>query len=259
MIVLFRLSAILFRMRDEIKPGTSTVERDETSPAAERKFSLRQRIILWIVPRLAQALLTLFGCTLRFEYSWEDERDADASLRFPPAGTIGLFWHRCLLLAAYGYRNCNATVMISSSFDGELIARTIHRMGFRTMRGSSTRGAVRALLGMHDAARGAFTAFTADGPKGPRYIAKPGPVLLARNTGNPICCFYLAPRGAWEINSWDRLLIPKPFTRVHVRWSKRIDVPGDASSAQMKAMHEELQAALERARLEAERRVSGRR
>ena len=116
--------------------------------------------------------------------------------------------------------------MVSSSFDGELIARVVNRLGYRAIRGSSTRGAVRALLGMHDqAAQGVSTSFTADGPKGPRFVAKPGPLLLARSTQQPIYCFHLAPRRAWQLNTWDRMLIPKPFTKVHLRWSKESRYP----------------------------------
>jgi lysophospholipid acyltransferase (LPLAT)-like uncharacterized protein len=146
--------------------------------------------------------------------------------------------------------------MVSRSFDGELITRILHRLGFRTIRGSSTRGAVRALLSMRNqAAQGAFTIFTADGPKGPRFVAKPGPLLVARNTQRPIYCFYFAPRRAWQLNSWDRLQIPKPFTKVHLHWSKRIEVPADANPEEMKLFHGQVQTALENVRLEAERRA----
>jgi lysophospholipid acyltransferase (LPLAT)-like uncharacterized protein len=145
--------------------------------------------------------------------------------------------------------------MVSSSFDGELIARVVNRLGFRAIRGSSTRGAVRALLSMRDhAARGVSTSMTADGPKGPRFVAKPGPLLLARSTQQPIYCFHLAPRRAWQLNTWDCMLIPKPFTKVHLRWSKPIEIPADASPEEMKAFYRQMQAALEDVRLEAERR-----
>lgn len=146
--------------------------------------------------------------------------------------------------------------MTSRSFDGEYIARIIEEFGFKAVRGSSSRGAVRALLGMHTVIEeGRIAAFTIDGPRGPVYVAKPGPVLLARNTGAPIRCFYVAPREAWVLNSWDRFLIPKPFTSVHVRWSRKIAVPRDASSEDMQRYHAEMQAALERVRLDAEAKV----
>ena len=104
-------------------------------------------------------------------------------------------------------------------------------------------------------ARERFTIFTADGPKGPRLVAKPGPLLVARSTQRPIYCFHFAPRRAWQLNTWDRLLIPKPFTRVHLRWSKRHRYPPPGRSEEMKAFHEQMQATLEDVRLEAERRA----
>jgi hypothetical protein len=80
--------------------------------------------------------------------------------------------------------------------------------------------------------------------------------VLARHTGRPICCFHLAPRQAWRLPSWDRLLIPRPFTRVHVRLAKLIAVPARADRETMKQLQEQVRAALERVRLEAERRVA---
>ena len=146
--------------------------------------------------------------------------------------------------------------MTSRSFDGEYIARIIEKFGFRAVRGSSSRGGVRALLGMHDVIEeGRIAAFTIDGPRGPQYVAKPGPVLLARNTGATIRCFYIAVKDAWVLNSWDRFVIPKPFTRAHVRWSGPIVVPKGADSESLQRYHAEMQAALERVREDADRLV----
>ena len=226
------------------------------SLTAEHKFSLKQRAALWLIPRLAHALLVLLGRTLRFEYSWEDEADAvDAARRFPQGGSIVPFWHECLLPATCAYRDAPATIMVSSSFDGECIARTIHRLGLRTVRGSSTRGGAEALRAMPGTAEGGFMVFTADGPKGPPRVAKVGSVVLARNTGHPICCMHLAPRNAWRLNSWDRMLIPQPFTLVHVRLAKSFSVPAELSHEGIVAFHRQMQNALERVRLEAEKRV----
>ena len=149
--------------------------------------------------------------------------------------------------------------MTSRSFDGEYIARIIEKFGFRAVRGSSSRGGVRALLGMHAVIEGnGVAAFTIDGPRGPVYVAKPGPVLLARNTGTPIRCFYIAVKDAWVLNSWDRFIIPKPFTRAHVRWSRPIFVPRDTDSGAAQSYHAEMQAALERVRDEANALVGSR-
>ena len=87
------------------------------------------------------------------------------------------------------------------------------------MRGSSSRGAVRALLGMHtEVEEGHTVAFTIDGPKGPLYVAKPGPVLLARNTQVPIMLFYIAVKDGWVLKSWDKFVIPKPLRARTCAW-----------------------------------------
>jgi hypothetical protein len=143
-------------------------------------------------------------------------------------------------------------VMTSRSFDGEYIARIIERFGYVAVRGSSSRGGSTALLAMNRSlASGQIAAFTIDGPRGPRYKAKPGPVLLARMSGAPILCFYLAVDHPWILGTWDAMMIPRPFSKVHVRWTKLIHVPADASDEQMNDCHRQMQEALERARRDA--------
>jgi hypothetical protein len=100
--------------------------------------------------------------------------------------------------------------------------------------------------------QGWTAAFTIDGPRGPRYVAKPGPVLLARTTGVPMAAFHIALDRAWVLKTWDRLTIPKPFTRALLRVSRQIPVPPDGSD---QAYLEELQSALDRVRIFAEENV----
>jgi lysophospholipid acyltransferase (LPLAT)-like uncharacterized protein len=147
--------------------------------------------------------------------------------------------------------------MTSRSFDGEYIARIIAKLGFVPVRGSSSRGAVGALLGMRSAAeQGHIVAITIDGPRGPRYVAKPGPVLLARSTGVPLGTFYVALERAWVLNTWDALMIPKPFSRALVRFGQKIAVTSDADQAQQEHFHAELQASLDSIREFAEANVN---
>jgi len=146
--------------------------------------------------------------------------------------------------------------MTSQSFDGEYIARIIQKFGFVPVRGSSNRGAVRALLEMRrEAAQGWIVAFTIDGPRGPCYVAKPGPVLLGRATGVPLSAFHIAVEKAWVLNTWDKLMIPKPFSRALLRLARKIPVPPAADDAQMERIHAELQASLDRVREFAEANV----
>jgi hypothetical protein len=98
-------------------------------------------------------------------------------------------------------------------------------------------------------------AFTIDGPRGPRYVAKPGPLLLAKLTGAPIVPFYVAVEDPWVLNTWDRLMIPKPFSRALIRVARNIHVPSDAGDEEISRLHQEMQAALERVQKFAEENV----
>ena len=216
----------------------------------EPRFTLRQRLALWCISWAGYVLISLIGLTLRVEYSSEPGGVPEGE--FPPPLTIGPFWHRAVIPATWFFRSRGIAVMTSRSFDGEYIARIIERFGFLAVRGSSSRGGSGALLGMNRAlAGGHIAAFTIDGPRGPRFVAKPGPVTLARMSGAPILCFYLACQRPWILRSWDAMMIPRPFSKVHVRWTKLIYVPPEANDEQMSDYQRQMQEALERARRDA--------
>lgn len=230
-----------------------------TSTPADAKreppgYSLRQRIVLWLVATLGYLAIRLIGPTLRFTESIED--GGPEKMHFDPG--VMVTWHRCVFPAIYFYRKRGMAVMTSQSFDGEYIARIIERFGYSAPRGSSSRGGVRALLGMHKIIdQGLSATFTIDGPRGPMYVAKPGPVLLARNTRAPIYCFYVAVEKAWVLKSWDQFMVPKPFSRALVRIGKLINVPPDTDSAGLATYHAEMQATLDRIRQYAEQQLPG--
>ena len=216
------------------------------------RFSLGQRLALWLVNWAGFLAIRLIGPTLRVTVSIEEGGPPQDFIR--PA--VYALWHRCLFLAVWWYRQRDVGVMSSTSFDGEYTARIISRFGYRPVRGSSTRGAVRALLGMRrELDEGRTVAFTIDGPRGPKYVAKPGPVLLAQKTGTPIVTFHFACQRAWLLNSWDDLMIPKPFSRVLLRLGKLIQVPSDADEAAQQRLQAEMQATLDRVRMYAEEHV----
>lgn len=147
--------------------------------------------------------------------------------------------------------------MVSRSFDGEYIARTVEKLGFSAVRGSSSRGGAVALLGLKSKLeQGIPAVFTIDGPRGPKFVAKPGAVLLARASAVPMAAFYVALSDAWVLNTWDALMIPKPFSKALVRFSAKIRVPADADEKQMENFQRQLQAALERVTLFAEEHVA---
>lgn len=202
-----------------------TVNEEALHRMVPVSFTLQQRIALVILPRIASMLIRLLGCTLRFEDVCEP--GVIPGDQMPPPGVFA-FWHRSLLMAAYRFRNLRIAILISRSFDGELIARTVERLGFVAIRGSSSRGGAAGWLAMEECVRkGHIVAFTADGPRGPVYIAKPGFARLAQKTTGDAGAFHLDPASAWTLHSWDHFFIPKPFTRVTVSWPQHVKIGPD--------------------------------
>jgi len=218
---------------------------------ASSAFTFRQRLVLAVVPRLVWALIWLVGRTWRFEIIAE-EGATPLPFGEGAGAEIFCFWHQCVLPCTFYYRRTGATIIVSRSFDGELITRILELFGFHTTRGSSSRGAREGLLGLKQViASGHPAIFTADGPRGPIYRTKMGPIKLAHITGARIGAFHLEPERAWTMHSWDRFLVPKPFTRIVVSWARWTTVPGDLAESQFEQKREELNAAIERARLRA--------
>ena len=232
----------------------------EQSPVSEtRRFSLRQRILLWLVSWTSYLAIALIGPTLRYSISWEEPPTPPGATFEKPV--IYSIWHRAVFAGAWLWRKAGAAVMVSRSFDGEYIARTIEKLGFVAVRGSSSRGGAPALLGLkRQLEQGIPVVFTIDGPRGPKYVAKPGPVLLSRTSALPMAAFYVALSDAWVLNTWDELMIPKPFSKALVRFSAKMRVPAEAADAeidaQMAEFHAQLQAALERVTRFAEEHVA---
>jgi len=171
----------------------------------------------------ASLLLRALGATWRIERrgmdAWERELAAGARCIFA-------FWHARMLPLVYTHRGRGIVVLVSRHHDGEWIARVIERLGFGTVRGSSTRGgeeATRALVAA--AARHPMLAFTPDGPRGPAERVKPGVVWLASRTGIPVVPVATAARRAHVFRSWDRFRVPLPFARVVVAYGAPIYVP----------------------------------
>ena len=207
--------------------------------------------MLAVVPRLIWALLSVIGRTWRFQLV------AENGVTPLPGGEgagaqIFCFWHQCVLPCTFYFRRTHATIIVSQSFDGELITRILNLFGFRTVRGSSSTGGHEGLLGLKRVIESGRPAiFTADGPRGPIYRTKMGPIKLAHLTGAPIGAFHLQPQRAWTMRSWDRFLVPKPFTRIIVSWARVTHVPADLPVNQLEVKREQLNAAIERARLQA--------
>jgi lysophospholipid acyltransferase (LPLAT)-like uncharacterized protein len=195
--------------------------------------------MLTVIPRVAAFTIRALLATLRYQVILEP--GAQTAFEHPKP-CIFVFWHRALLPSSAYFGPLKIAIMISQSFDGELIARTSQRLGYVPVRGSSSRGGASGLEALHQAfTEGRLISLTVDGPRGPKYVAKPGAVKLAQLTGSPISAFYTLPQRAWTLKSWDEFLIPKPFSRVVVTYPKPV-----AFNPDFDAMMAEVQTSLER-------------
>jgi lysophospholipid acyltransferase (LPLAT)-like uncharacterized protein len=218
------------------QPSPKSCAGSSTANPVRPDYTPKQRILLAIVPRLTALFIRSVGLTLRYRDVAEPGVTPGYAI---PGPTVFAFWHRSLLVSAHRFRNLDIAILISASFDGELIARTVELLGFRAVRGSSSRGGSTGLRAMQLAyAAGHRCAITSDGPRGPVFVAKPGAALLAQSVTPPQPvgassdstlpagtwrgCFYAVPDRAWQLRTWDRFLIPKPFARVTLTWPAHV-------------------------------------
>jgi lysophospholipid acyltransferase (LPLAT)-like uncharacterized protein len=216
----------------------------QESPDQPKELTRLQRLEIRVLGWLAARVVQLIGSSLRWEvHGWERWESARAS-----AGrVVHAFWHSEIFAATWFWRNRRIVVMSGYNFDARFTANVIQRYGYEIARGSASRGAARAMVNMVRAMqRGQDTAFTIDGPRGPRHVAKAGAVMVAKATGAPIICFHIRPARAWVFGkSWDRTEIPHPFSRVALFIAPAIVVPQDASDAEQAAKLKEVQATLD--------------
>ena len=146
---------------------------------------------------------------------------------------VFLLWHEVLLPLLWHHRSQDIAIVVSENRDGQYLADFALKLGYRAVRGSSSRGAARALLGaVRELQAGRSVAFTPDGPRGPRRALKPGVVAAAQRGGGVIVPIHARADRAWRLDSWDRFLIPKPAARVTVVYGRPFEVElGDGGLA----------------------------
>ena len=205
------------------------------------------RFTVWLTGWAAYILISVIGRTMR----WESVGDSNLQDIYKSGNrAIFTFWHGRIVPATYYWRKRGIVVMTSMSRDGERIARCIERFGYGAARGSSSEGWVRALAEMaREIRRGRDVAFTVDGPRGPRYVAQQGPLILARKTGAAIFCFHISMKHRIQLASWDEFQIPIPFTKAIVLKGTPIWVPPDATEAHLRDLHGRMQATLDELRV----------
>jgi Uncharacterized protein conserved in bacteria len=148
-------------------------------------------------------------------------REVETALLAQRKDVLYAGWHRGFLYYAYHYRDRGGAGIISQSSDGELIALVCRHLGIHGFRGSSTRGGGEALHDLVDYIKtGHIGGFTPDGPVGPPYVSKPGIIQLAVRTGGPLLAFCWDASASYEFNSWDRTILPLPFSRIAVLYDR---------------------------------------
>ncbi|MGB1656832.1 MAG: lysophospholipid acyltransferase family protein [Longimicrobiales bacterium] len=156
-----------------------------------------------------------------------------------------VFWHGQLLPLVHYHRHEGIMVLVSEHDDGEYVTRVIHRHGFGTVRGSSTRGGSKGLKGLVRAAKqGRDLAVTPDGPKGPPGVFKPGALAAAQMCGLPVVPIALTASAGYRFRSWDGFLLPRPFSRIRIEYLEPRMIPRDATREDLDRIAKEIGAAL---------------
>lgn len=198
------------------------------------------------VSGLGYWIIRLICATLRWETK---EALSTDSIRAAGRQMILTFWHGRIFMATYFFRNRGIVVMTSRNRDGEYIARVIQRFGYGAARGSSSRGSHQATVECLRAMKsGRDLGLTIDGPRGPRYVAKPGAAYLAKKSGNPVVPFNIAVEKKWVMRSWDHFQIPMPFSRAIVLVGNPIYVDADTTREQMQIIEAHIQRSLDELR-----------
>lgn len=227
----------------ELAGGRAAVCRTAMTAGASEpawKASRMKRAQAAVIAGVGYPLLNALGATYRYTVEGLEHLRAAEALGQP----IHAFWHGRILPGTVYFKRRGIVVITSENFDGEWIARIIERFGYGTARGSSSRGARKAMLKMIRDIRHRPVAFTLDGPRGPARVAQPGAVWLAKVTGNPIIPFHLESSRHWTLNSWDRTQIPKPFARVALVFAPPIVVPASAEAAELEGWSRHLEQVL---------------
>jgi hypothetical protein len=221
-------------------------------------LSPRERVTAAVLLGLGRAAMSLLGATLRLT---EANRGPVERLWAAGSPVIYAAWHGRMLMFPYFYGRLRPVhVLASRSRDGELVSRFARAFGFRVVRGSSSRGGSTALRVLARLLRDerAEVGVVPDGPRGPRFIAQPGTVLLAKLGQAPIVPLGLGASRATVLGSWDALLVPHPFARVAVVFGDPLVVAADADRDGLEQARQRLETTLHRLTAEADRIAGGR-
>jgi lysophospholipid acyltransferase (LPLAT)-like uncharacterized protein len=208
--------------------------------------SWRKRVEVSAIAGVGYPVLRALGSTWRWRESGAEHVEAIRAAGLHP---IYSCWHGRILPAIIYLQRRGIVVITSENYDGEWISRIIQKFGYKTARGSSSRGGPKALLQLVREVRSSGVAFTLDGTRGPARVAQPGAVWLSKATGHPLLPFHCEAAASWTLKSWDRTQIPKPFTTVAMAIDAPLSVPRDATESQLEEWRLKLESSLEQCRL----------
>ncbi len=213
------------------------------SESLEHSKTLKEKILISIVPILFSLIQRVYVLTLRVKVIGAEHLENLARNNKPWIYSV---WHTNVIFTPIFTKKYPATVMISSSRDGELITRVVRQFGHDAVRGSSTRGGLKALKGFISGLKnGGRGGITPDGPLGPAFKMQEGLLIAASRSGAPVVPFYYEASPQWIVEkSWDKQRIPKPFSRVVISFGAPVYVPQGLDEKQYSELSERVQKAL---------------
>ena len=210
---------------------------------------IRDRVLFILAEKLTWLIILLFGKTGRIQTT---NRKVWNKLVAHPHGFIIVTWHGKMLLPIYVHRNLGIVAMVSEHRDGEMIARTIQRLGYDTVRGSSTRGGTKAFRQMlKELKKGRICTILPDGPRGPRHHFKLGAIVIAQRSGAPLLPMTFAAKKSIRLKSWDRFTLWLPLSKLQLIYGDPITIPRDCSAEEL----EQYRAKVEKTMIEMEQRA----
>jgi lysophospholipid acyltransferase (LPLAT)-like uncharacterized protein len=217
---------------------------------------IKDELLLFLTSWIGPILIYVLGKTLKIEWVGEENLNTlrkekksvpSTSLRDGERSrtVIYAFWHGRMLIFTYSHRKRKIHVLISEHRDGEFIARIIHRLGFVSVRGSTTRGGSKAIFEMCEKTSSGFdVAISPDGPRGPGFQVHPGIIYTAQRSQMPIIPITNSAKNRWNLSTWDKFLIPKPLSKAVIMIGKPIYIPVESTPEELEEKRIELEKSL---------------
>lgn len=206
-------------------------------------MKIRHPFLFKLIGFLGSLFIRLWMRTLHYRYNIADPR-IDIRYRRGTERYIYALWHEVMLFPVHLGTGLGVHILVSQHSDGEIITQIAERLGFRAIRGSTTRGGARAVLELLEMAERSHVAITPDGPRGPRRRVQGGLIYLASRSGRPIVPLGFAAVRGWRAASWDRFLLPRPYTTVFAVAGPPITISPDLDSATLEQYRQQVEHAM---------------